>query len=358
MNNTDQHSNILPTKVRNTFQFASEVDKFDWEGQPNAVPLWKAQPVLTWVESLAAATEAGERAEGKANGNLSLSNVHLSETSTTPQSAPWALPHHAELPSHVPSSGSGRSSLPSAMPKYWDLRFLAHDQDPQNSDYIRQIASLAIKFETTCSKNMSAKVQDKYGLIQHRLGYLFHRITQESVYDYEEEKCGALKKLYEETIVKLQQVIESAIPKKQTSGHAFSWQSPPSTPVGSSSAFAVSPDTKKNLSKHMTAWIRANWTNPYPDEEGLEELARQCDTTGTVVSNWLINARTRKWRPAIVKATQMNRPANMLLEDSLRIFDGNTIRSLSDQDDKEDDDELPSAKRVKRTFSSTSMTEV
>merc|ERR1712157_399177 len=31
--------------------------------------------------------------------------------------------------------------------------------------------------------------------------------------------------------------------------------------------------------------------------------------TTYVISNWLINARTRKWRPAIVKAHQLARPA-------------------------------------------------
>jgi hypothetical protein len=48
------------------------------------------------------------------------------------------------------------------------------------------------------------------------------------------------------------------------------------------------------------------------------------------VSNWLINARTRKWRPAIVKATNLeDRPSSMLLEDSIRIFQGRPLRAVA-----------------------------
>jgi Homeobox KN domain len=73
-----------------------------------------------------------------------------------------------------------------------------------------------------------------------------------------------------------------------------------------------------------------NWTNPYPDDEGLVHLAADCGVTATVVSNWLINARTRKWRPAIVKATNLeDRPSSMLLEDSIRIFQGRPLRAVA-----------------------------
>jgi len=85
---------------------------------------------------------------------------------------------------------------------------------------------------------------------------------------------------------------------------------------------------KRDLAKYMTAWLRQNWTNPYPDEDGVAEMALMCGTTTSVINNWLINARTRKWRPAIIKATELNRPADVLLEDSLCIFDGKPVRPL------------------------------
>ena len=87
---------------------------------------------------------------------------------------------------------------------------------------------------------------------------------------------------------------------------------------------------KQDLSKYMTDWLRDNWTNPYPDDFALHQMSKECNSSTTVVSNWLINARTRKWRPAIVKAYDMNRPADLLLEDSINIFCGKPLRPLLD----------------------------
>ena len=79
---------------------------------------------------------------------------------------------------------------------------------------------------------------------------------------------------------------------------------------------------KKFFTHYMNNWLKNNWTNPYPDDKGLSEMATENGTTETIISNWLINARTRKWRPSIVKAFELGRPADMLMEDSIRIFDG------------------------------------
>jgi hypothetical protein len=76
--------------------------------------------------------------------------------------------------------------------------------------------------------------------------------------------------------------------------------------------------------------LKDHWTNPYPDEDGLLEIAEELNTTPTVVSNWLINARTRKWRPAIVKAYDLGRPASTLLEDAVNLFQGLPLRELGD----------------------------
>ena len=86
--------------------------------------------------------------------------------------------------------------------------------------------------------------------------------------------------------------------------------------------------SKKSLTQYMTKWLKVNWTNPYPDDRGLADLAEMNGTTPTIVSNWLINARTRKWRPSIVKAYRANRAADMLLEDSINIFEGKPVRKL------------------------------
>ena len=84
---------------------------------------------------------------------------------------------------------------------------------------------------------------------------------------------------------------------------------------------------KKFFTNYMNKWLKNNWTNPYPDDEGLAIMATENCTTETIISNWLINARTRKWRPSIVKAFELERPADMLMEDSIRIFDGENVDS-------------------------------
>jgi Homeobox KN domain len=102
----------------------------------------------------------------------------------------------------------------------------------------------------------------------------------------------------------------------------------------SSSAPEAATLEKKEFVIFMTAWLRENWMNPYPDDDGLSEMAAVCSSTPTVIGNWLINARTRKWRPAIVKAFEMGRPSELLLEDSLNLFDGNPLRELPGFDGK------------------------
>jgi Homeobox KN domain len=57
-------------------------------------------------------------------------------------------------------------------------------------------------------------------------------------------------------------------------------------------------------------------------------MAEECNASTDVISNWLIDARRRKWRPALRKSISLNRPADMLLEDSIRIFDHEPIRDL------------------------------
>ena len=94
------------------------------------------------------------------------------------------------------------------------------------------------------------------------------------------------------------------------------------------------PLEKIELSVYMTSLLHENWINPYPDKAVMKSIARDCGTTPTVVNNWLINACTRKWRPAIMKAYEMKRPAELLLEDSIDIFSGKPLRKLDIVDAK------------------------
>lgn len=111
------------------------------------------------------------------------------------------------------------------------------------------------------------------------------------------------------------------------------------------------------FNEQMILWLRCNWANPFPDTEMLHHLVSHLITIGCMtlpkekakplmngrsedyhddmvklaiekVTNWLVNARTRKWRPSIQEAFDLKRPTFMLLEDSIRIFDGKAPRTI------------------------------
>ena len=104
--------------------------------------------------------------------------------------------------------------------------------------------------------------------------------------------------------------------------------------------------------EEMTMWLRKNWSNPYTDETTLHCLANKliylgCISLGeettaflsptecaeTLVSvtkekvrTWLMNMRTRHWRRCLREACENRRPAAILIEDSICIFDGKPLR--------------------------------
>jgi hypothetical protein len=170
------------------------------------------------------------------------------------------------------------------------------------------------------------KVMPSYRRVRDHLantsGWIHNHCNHPSttVVDGANEQSRLLSILYEETIQKMEALIDMA----QNLADAEAARGAPSF----AAAATTKPDGKKDFTEYMQQWLKDNWTNPYPDEDGLTEIAQDCDTTKTVVSNWLINARTRKWRPAIVKAYELSRPADMLLEDSINIFEGKPVREI------------------------------
>lgn len=99
------------------------------------------------------------------------------------------------------------------------------------------------------------------------------------------------------------------------------------------------------FSSHLTAWMcqSSNWKNPQPDSVVLKQMADyfiniDCvpgvDGTATEaeaiakISTWLLNFRTRHWRPSLEQAFDLKRPAMLLLEDSLRTFKNDTLRPV------------------------------
>lgn len=111
----------------------------------------------------------------------------------------------------------------------------------------------------------------------------------------------------------------------------------------------------------MNFWLRMNWCNPFPDDLMNAHLARFLVDNGCVplttkdvkaleglnpveydkmmiklatdkVSNFLVNTRTRKWRPSLFRAFDLRRPAGLLLEDSIRIYEEKELRPLTGWD--------------------------
>jgi hypothetical protein len=360
MDKSKSSTNLLPSRVFKQLLSCgpSSGDTGGLQASPNPSTLWTAQPVVGWVETMASTTEDMESRKGQSFGDVSIGDLSLSSSSHVPISAPWtvisspssSLESQELLPAVSPSSRAfdhvGRhSSIAFDMPKSWNIGFLVQERDPQTLFYVRQIASLAIQIEAMPPRTRKDELRN-YQLIQSHVHCAFRHIL--SAYKNGEERRVVLIKLCEDTVIKLEKLLQAATLCERTGSQGSPFRGTP--PVTPSLSSPTSPETKKDLSKFMTVWLRANWTNPYPDEEVTAQLAGECGTTATVVSNWLINARTRKWRPSIVKATDLNRSAAMLLADSLAIFDGKLTQSSMNEDDEEmdTDDDAPPAKRIKK----------
>jgi len=337
---------------------------------------WTAQPVLEWIESLAAATEANDR-----RGPMCVGTTFLS------QPAP-PLPHGVASSSSSSNDDVDKNQHAyfdanlgnTTMPRHWDISYI-DQHDPMAWTYTQQINGLAAQLEemvvgsphdhhdhhhhhrpttkmaaTTqiIPTKVSEQTMTQYRLLQTRVEFTFGRILGQQHHSIKNSLClgssndyGAntavegetrklLDALYQETIAKLRSLIsdhqQHPIGKSALSATKKLSMILPTMQLSSDNNTSSKPEpmSKQNFAKYMTNWLRDNWTNPYPDEQGLAEMAAHCGTTVQIISNWLINARTRKWRPAIVKATGLGRPADLLLEDSIRIFDGKPVRDLND----------------------------
>jgi hypothetical protein len=291
---------------------------------------WVGLTPLEWMESLATNAEGQESSSRHAP--IRVSNQGIAKPATIPS---WMM----SLPSNSPSE-SGNSSKPAIkiaeavlgtkrtrempdtvistttptflpekipsfhprqLPMYWDLSSLAP------GPLVERIRYLVLTVE---SKPNFVKLRLPYDRTRDHFIYSVGWIRNR----YPDPRMN-LDMLYHETIHKLQALIDLSYKLEQEA--LVHNTKPPSS-------------SKKNqeLTNYMTNWLRENWTNPYPDEASLNNMAHICGCAPTVVSNWLINARTRKWRPAIVKAYEMGRPAHLLLEDSINIFSGQPVRDI------------------------------
>jgi len=206
----------------------------------------------------------------------------------------------------------------------WDPSYLMkHNQDPFTSRYaVCQITKLAREFE---SSHLCEEFIPSYQRVKERLFEESNFISKSSKKHV--EKVESFSKLYSSVIQQMQALIEMAKRMKSEGRVASKFFHDEVGTNEKKSQVDITTSTveysKRDFTEYMNNWLKENWTNPYPDDEGLAEIAAINGTSPTTVSNWLINARTRKWRPAIVKAYEAGRPADMLKDDSMNIFDGN-----------------------------------
>jgi hypothetical protein len=240
---------------------------------------------------------------------------------------------------------------------------------------LRQLSTLVIQIEDMPSSSIPKEYAEEIQVIKAHFDFLSEHIFEQMLDEDNAENNLTNAQLLEITATKLQIVLEKMSKGGQQQQDEEHDKNPEAVTSFSStcpsSSFSIS-ETKRDLSEYMTEWLRDNWINPYPDDSGLEYISQVCGTTPMVVSNWLINARTRKWRPAIVKACDEGCPSGLLLDYSLAIFDGKPTPNLdifrtvtassseehddNDNDNNEDDEDsesLPISKRRKRSRSAS-----
>ena len=244
-------------------------------------------------------------------------------------------------------NGTNVTVPPSVTLPPWDLSFLIKtDPDPRLAcDTANKLGALALQIETSSNYFLCSP---SYKRLREELAASCQLIHAEQI-NSPANRRSLLDKLYAQTVQKMEVLATMMKDIQPPSGptilptgaianasDALSGRDgPPSSTT--SSRRSKSPKkkggkafSKRDFASYMEKWLRDNWTNPYPDDDGLAEIADDCATTAQIVSNWLINARTRKWRPAIVKAYDLGRPADTLLEDAVNLFQGVPLRDLGE----------------------------
>ena len=304
------------------------------DDDPNAIQ-WIGMNPLEMIAKLARATEEAESAKGISAEPICIGDTMLS--SETPSVPPLVKKSQGNLckkrgVNDVLSATIVTTDVKPALLPPWDLSFLlAKDEYALAPVQHLQFLARAVESMPHC-----AYVGGSYQRLRDHVSgtsswihasYSGHLSAQRA-----SEKMALLQNLYAESIKQMEGLVEMT----RMLGPEEEDAKPETKPL-----------VKREFTEYMVQWLKNHWTNPYPDDAGLEMMASDCGTTTTVVSNWLINARTRKWRPAIVKAFELKRPVDLLLEDSIHIFEDKPLRELTDYEASLIMTQAPSFKRRK-----------
>jgi hypothetical protein len=294
---------------------------------------WVKMTPMEWIDDLNAKAKAGEELNG--------SKTRPSATETPPPISAFAMPPSGEkrtreafatgsyaqggawlqqsypvssldtLPPEVAKLVSEANTT--SMPLFWDLGCL------QPSEQVEQIRLLVLAIEGQ-PKFMEMKPA-------------FEQVRDHFTFSL--SQCHATKQfemLCQDTIARLQSLLVILVKNLQEGTAIGSSQSPtPCTSNGGNIRSSPTTPNKALFHSHMNNWLRANWINPYPDEAVSHQLAYETGETLHVVNTWLVNARSRRWRPAVLKAFELNRPSELLWEDSIALFEDKPLRSLDEQ---------------------------
>ena len=205
---------------------------------------------------------------------------------------------------------------PAAMPLFWDFSSVPQSR---TVDGIR-LLTLAIEQQPNF-----LDMKPALSSIRDHFTFSHSRVTQNEQFDSLcDETASRLKSLL---------ILLAKDGPGDDLGAPQSMQTTPSVsnvhPEQSRSSQGTS--NKAAFQVHMTNWLRANWINPYPDEAVTHQLAFETGETPHVVNTWLVNARTRRWRPAILKSFDLKRPSEMLWEDSINLFEEKPLRPLNEE---------------------------
>lgn len=361
MNNTNKTPNKHELE-RQTQQMTSMIlpsRDIPSESSNNRKVHWVGMTPLEWIESLATTTEICESRRlhrpmtpiridgeylanhfhsmqdrkatvdtmlsGNRTGDVTIAMDNTSRTLPIPDGvASSNLPFHSSAYYHDPQKDQPH---PSQVPKYWDLSCFE-----AAGPILLRIRHIVISVES--QPNFDKHLRRSYETTRDHCLWTIavlrsKRGSDPSALDMEKLCRGVLQKL--QALLDLSRKLAT-----QEQAHFLSGgqgRSAVDVAIGGLASPGLTtppctPGKKQDLSKYMTQWLRENWTNPYPDEIAIQQMSSECGSTSTVISNWLINARTRKWRPSIIKAYEMERPADLLLEDSINIFCGKPVRKL------------------------------
>jgi len=330
---------LFPTRrfaIASRVDFAGRDTFSDKDDDANAVK-WIGMNPLEMISHLARATEEAEAAKGKPEGPIRVGDTELSsETPPVPRftkSDQSLFKKKRGATGTLSATNLTTEDEPTPLPP-WDLSFLVAN-DQHAAQPVQHLQFLA---HTVESMPHYALVGGSYQRIRaHVAGtasWIHTSYSGNLSVQRAAERMSLLHNLYAETIQQMEGLVKMT------------------RMLGPEEEENAEPEFKEPLAPpefadYMTQWLKNHWTNPYPDEVSLELVAHECGRTTTVVNNWLINARTRKWRPAVVKAFELKRPANLLLEDAINIFEDEPLRDLTEYEASQVAAQAPSNKRAK-----------